>query len=155
MNENFKDFIESLDPSFQRLMAMETVSISSLPSNMPRAGIYLFTEDGKHLYVGRTNRLKQRLQQHCRPSSKHNIAPFAFRLARNATGNTQASYRQIGSRDELANRPDFQKAFNYAKSRIKKMEIHFVEEAEPMRQALLEMYVSVCLKTPYNDFDTH
>jgi hypothetical protein len=29
------------------------------------------------------------------------------------------------------------------------------EEADALRQALLEIYVSIILKTPYNDFDTH
>jgi hypothetical protein len=28
-------------------------------------------------------------------------------------------------------------------------------EPEPMRQALLEMYVSVSLGTPHNNFDNH
>jgi hypothetical protein len=35
------------------------------------------------------------------------------------------------------------------------MEIRVVEEAVPMRQALLEMHVSVSLGTTYNDFDNH
>ena len=35
------------------------------------------------------------------------------------------------------------------------MELRFVEESEPLRQTLLEIYVAVVLKTPYNDFDTH
>ena len=33
--------------------------------------------------------------------------------------------------------------------------IRFVEENDPVRQALLEIYAAVALKTPYNDFDTH
>lgn len=28
-------------------------------------------------------------------------------------------------------------------------------EPDPLRQALLEIYVSVVLRTPYNDFETH
>ena len=35
------------------------------------------------------------------------------------------------------------------------MELRYVEEADPLRQTLLEIYVAVALKTPYNDFDTH
>lgn len=31
----------------------------------------------------------------------------------------------------------------------------FVREDDPVKQALLEIYVSVVLKTSYNDFDTH
>jgi len=35
------------------------------------------------------------------------------------------------------------------------MDVRYVEETDPLRQALLEIYVSIVLKTPYNDFDTH
>ncbi len=35
------------------------------------------------------------------------------------------------------------------------MDIRVVEETNPNRQALLEMYVSIALKTLHNDFDNH
>jgi hypothetical protein len=35
------------------------------------------------------------------------------------------------------------------------MDIRFVEEADPLRQTLLEVYVAVALQTPHNGFDTH
>ena len=35
------------------------------------------------------------------------------------------------------------------------MHVRYVYEPDPMRQALLEMYVSVSLGTPHNDFDNH
>ena len=35
------------------------------------------------------------------------------------------------------------------------MDLRFVEEANPARQALLEIYTSIVLPTKYNDFDTH
>jgi hypothetical protein len=35
------------------------------------------------------------------------------------------------------------------------MNLRFVEENDPVRQALLEIYVAVTLNTPYNDFDNH
>jgi hypothetical protein len=35
------------------------------------------------------------------------------------------------------------------------MDIRVVEEADANRQALLEMYVSIALDTPYNDFNNH
>jgi excinuclease UvrABC nuclease subunit len=64
MHEVFKEYIESLEPSFQRLMNMEPATVATLPREMPRAGIYLFSESGENLYVGRTNTIKQRLQNH-------------------------------------------------------------------------------------------
>jgi len=35
------------------------------------------------------------------------------------------------------------------------MTIRVVEEADPLRQALLEMYVAIALDAKYNDFDNH
>jgi hypothetical protein len=35
------------------------------------------------------------------------------------------------------------------------MEVRFVEEADPLRQALLEVYAAVALQTPHNDFGDH
>jgi predicted GIY-YIG superfamily endonuclease len=155
MNEKFQKLIESLEPSFQRLVNMKPVKVSSLPVDVPHAGIYLFSENDKHLYVGRSNRIRQRLQEHCRPSSSHNTAPFAFRLAREATGKLNASYVEKDSRGHLESQPEFKVAFTEAKHRVGRMQVRFVSEADPLRQALIEMYVSICLETPYNDFDNH
>ena len=155
MNEKFRNFIESLEPSYQRLMEMTPVTVPTLPHDIPRSGIYLLSDGLNHLYAGRSNRIRQRLQEHCRPSSNHNTAPFAFRLAREATGILKASYSEEGSRNHLETQPEFQAEFIRAKERIRNMSVRFVGESDPLRQALLEMYVSVCLETPHNDFDTH
>jgi len=155
MHQIFKGFIESLEPSFLCLMRMEPVTVATLPRKMPNSGIYLFSEDDKHFYVGRSNTIKKRLQKHCRPSSGHNSATFAFRVARQLTGNVDATYTKIGSRPELEKNPEFLSVFIKQKTRIRNMNVRFVSEPEPMRQALLEMYVSVSLGTLYNDFDNH
>lgn len=115
----------------------------------------MFTEAGQHLYVGRTNRMRQRLQEHCRPSSTHNSAPFAFLLARETTGQTSATYSAEGSRAQLEKSPAFREVFSAAKARVAAMDVRFVEERDPMRQARLEMYAAVALQTPYNSFENH
>ena len=51
--------------------------------------------------------------------------------------------------------PTFCSAFKNAKKRIRAMDIRFVEEHAPIRQALLEIYCAVAMQTPYNNFDTH
>lgn len=134
---------------------MEPVTVATLPSEMPLSGIYLFSDSGENLYVGRTNTLRKRLQKHCRPSSKHNSATFAFRLAREITGMTKATYTTKGSRQELESHPEFSSVFSEQKLRIKSMSVRFVSESDPVKQALLEMYVAVSLGTPHNDFDNH
>jgi predicted GIY-YIG superfamily endonuclease len=155
MNDTFRRFVESLDAAYQNLMIMEPFTVPTLPQVMPQLGIYLFSEGEKYLYVGRTNRLRQSLQEHCRASATHNSATFAFRLAREATGKVQAAYTGNGSRSVIEKEPEFKSAFTAAKLRVRNMQVRFVGESDPMRQALLELYVSVCLATPYNDFDNH
>ncbi|MGQ8366898.1 hypothetical protein [Glaciecola sp. 1036] len=51
--------------------------------------------------------------------------------------------------------PTFGPEFIAQKQRIREMLVRFVSENDPIRQALLEIYVSVSLNTPHNDFDNH
>jgi predicted GIY-YIG superfamily endonuclease len=155
MNEIFREHVESLHPSFQKLMGTKPVKVCTLPKGMPSRGVYLFSEGEKHWYVGRTNRLRQRLQEHWRRSSTHNSAPFAFLLARRMTGKLNASYQAVGSRKQLEADPTFRAAFVKAKIRVGKMDVSFIEECDPLRQALLEMYVAIALDTQYNSFENH
>jgi len=66
-----------------------------------------------------------------------------------------AAYSTKGSRVALSSDSEFGPAFLEAKRRIREMQVRYVEECDPLRQALLEIYVAVVLKTPYNDFNTH
>ena len=155
MHSEFQHHIEALHPALEALLQCEPFAFAKLPKQLPQAGVYLFSEKGLHLYAGRTNGLRKRLQQHCRDSSTHNSAPFAFRLARVQCNVLKATYKAQGSRAHLSKDETFSRAFLSAKSRVKTMEIRVVEEAVPMRQALLEMYVAVSLGTAYNNFDNH
>ena len=131
------------------------ISVADHPRVPKASGIYLFSEGSRHLYVGRTKHLRQRLRQHSIPASQHNQAVFAFRLARESTGSLVAAYTASGSRAALCAQDEFGSAFTLAKERVRNMDVRYVEEKDSLRQALLEIYVSVVLKTPYNDFDTH
>lgn len=51
--------------------------------------------------------------------------------------------------------PAFASAFMAAKARICNMELRYVEESDPVRQTLLEVYVAVVLEAKHNDFDNH
>ncbi|MCX6096592.1 MAG: GIY-YIG nuclease family protein [Candidatus Bipolaricaulota bacterium] len=126
--------------------------MSALPDDLPLAGIYLFSEDGQTLYVGRTNRLRRRLQDHARNSQ--NQATFAFLLAREETSK-KAAYRTRSSRRDLMKDPDFRSAFDKARERIRGMDVQFVEETDPTRQALLEICAALRAEATYNDFDNH
>ena len=67
----------------------------------------------------------------------------------------KATYSPTGSRAALIGDSKFGPAFSRAKARLAEMDLRFVEETDPVRQALLEIYTAVALKTPYNDFDNH
>ena len=72
-----------------------------------------------------------------------------------ATGQLAAAYSAEGSRKALCVEPAVAEAFRQAKTRVRNMDLRFVEEADHTRQARLEIYASVVLQTRYNDFDTH
>ncbi len=136
---------------------MLPVTIASLPKDAPLQGIYLFSEKGQFLYVGRTMRqsLRQRLRQHSIDSAQHNQAVFAFKIAREVTGHLHPGYTATDSRKARCADPQFAKAFLEAKRRIRVMELRYIDESDALRQTLLEICVAVALRTPYNDFDTH
>ena len=156
MDSRFASVVESLHDSFERLVAMSPVSYGRLPPGMPAKGVYLFSEQHRHLYAGRSNRLRKRAGEHCRPSSQHNQAVFAFRLAREATGRLTPAYVPgEGSRASLPREEAFNTAFTLAKARVRAMAFRDVEEVDPNRQALLVLYCAIVLGCPYNDFNTH
>jgi hypothetical protein len=155
VNEDFRRYVERLHPSFERLLEMRPLKVSNLPKGLPLKCVYLFSEGHRHLYVGRTNRFRNRMRQHSISAAQHNQAVFAFKLAREATGKRVATYRVEGSRAALCADPEFALAFSREKRRVCEMDLRFVEETDALRQTLLEIYAAFVLKTPYNDFETH
>lgn len=155
MNDTFRQHVEALHPALDRLLADVPFRVADLSGRtVPSRGIYLFTEGDKHLYVGRSDDIRQRLQQHTRPSAPQNQAAFAFKLARQACGVLRPTYRREGSRTDLVSQDVFRASFEAQKARVRMMNVRTVEENDANRQALLEMYVSIALGTPYNDFNT-
>ena len=157
MDKRFAAFVERLHPAFVTLTKRAAVKDGTIPDyGGSQCGVYLFTEAGNHLYVGRSNRLLARYKNHWMPNKTEREAAFAFKLAREATGFKKATYKKgPGSRKDLALDPGFITAFSAAKARIRSMEYRWVEEIDPTCQCLLEIYAAVVLDTPYNDFDTH
>lgn len=108
-------------------------------------GIYVFYENDKPVYVGRTNknRMRKRIQEHSRLSSNKNSANFAFLLY---------NYNKNKKEVEVYN-SDFVKA----KEKISKMKIKILEINDPIIQTILEPYIAFKLETTlkYNKFITH
>lgn len=155
MDKEFNLYINKLPSLLNELLLVPPVKPTALPIILPKKGIYLFSEKNKHLYVGRSNNIRKRIQYHSRQGANHNQATFAFRIARSETKFEKAAYKIKGSRKQLEEDPVFGPAFIKAKERVKNMELRFVEVNDPVQQALLEIYVAITLRTPYNDFENH
>ncbi len=152
MNEQFRRLVDALQPKLDNLLGMARIPLGRRPVNCPRCGVYLLSEGERHLYVGRSNNMPTRWQNHYK--GNHKQAAFAFKLAREETGCTKPTYQKERSRDALMNDPKFLEAFKRAKIRIGKMDLRYVQEDDPVSQCLLEVYVSVALETPYNGWYT-
>lgn len=128
---------------------------------LPDRGVYVFYENTKPkpVYVGRSNKMRERIQQHGRNSSKHNSASFAFLLAVDSA-QEQGIDCQSRSRAELERDKEFKPLFSDAKQRIQQMQCRVVEVTDAIEQAVFEIYAALELGTTrdqggYNDFETH
>jgi hypothetical protein len=156
MHANFARVVDQLHPCFEDLMRMPPCADGRLPKAMPQMGVYLFSEGSNHLYAGRSNALRKRYGQHGNPGSQHNQAVFAFKLAREVTGQLTPGYAPgPNSRVGLLQNADFARAFVHAKARVLRMDYRLVEQTDQTLQALLELYCAIALRCPYNDFNTH
>ena len=122
--------------------------------DIPEKGVYVFYENGKPLYVGRSNRLKGRIQEHGRPSSDHYSATLAFNMAKEKV-NYKRNEHRLATRNELEKAPGFEKAFFLARKQVAEMQVKAVEIEDQITQALFEIYAALTLNTQYNDFSTH
>lgn len=150
MNKNceFYEIVDNLNERLNEFLKTLTSSGYIDRDNLENInGIYVFYENDKPVYVGRTNknRMRKRIQEHSRLSSNKNSASFAFLLY-----NYNKKYKE--KKVEVYN-PDFVKA----KKRISKMKIRILEINDPIIQTILEPYIAFKLETTskYNKFITH
>lgn len=141
----------------------------ALPTDI---GIYVFYEGGKPMYVGRSNRMRERLHEHGRSSSDHFSASFAFNIAKHDTMTkilggkvssdsndtellrTYIKLREI-KRSEWESDPEFKGRFKRARERVRHMSIRVVEIENPIEQAIFEIYAHMKLGTKFNSFANH
>ena len=153
MNQRFAALVETLDAKCKALLAMSPVAAVDVPTGTPVGGIYLFSEGNVHLYAGRTKRpIRERIRNQF--GENPSAASFPWLIAREATGR-RATYKRTGSRRELLADLQFRTQIENARARIRSMQVRYVHEPEPLKQALLEIYVAVVTGARYNDFDTH
>jgi len=154
MNERFKELADRMPLLLQSLLEQPLTAIDDIGiTQVPQKGIYVFFEDNKPIYVGRSNRLKKRLKEHSQGSS-HYSATLAFRIAKQNTSTQQKKERKQ-TNEQLMKNSDFVEEFEATKGRIARAKIRFIEIEDQTEQAMFEIYASMALGTEFNDFSTH
>ena len=153
MSRRFDHLVAEMPQLLKRLRSKPLLTRDDLGS-IPKHGVYVFYQNNKPVYVGRSNNLKRRIQQHGRPSSGHNSATFAFTLAKERMESTEKIPKFI-TRKELEEAPGFAEAFFAARLKVTEMQIRVVEIPDQIEQAIFEIYAHLILNTKYNDFRTH
>jgi hypothetical protein len=151
MKRDFDQLMTEVKALHAQLVEMAPLMHGDLPTSDTFPGVYVFFEKGRAVYVGRGGNVRKRVMQHSR-NSVHD-APFAYRLARKATGR-RATYKVEGGRRWLKTDAGFCEALRKAKQRIRRMSVRYVRVKDPVTQALLEIYSSTVLCTPHNEFKT-
>ena len=152
MNDKFDEMIDQLPLLLNQLVNSPSKNRDTL-GVLPQKGIYVFYENECPIYVGRSNRIKERLLEHSRPSSTHTSATFAFNLAKKAAIEKEIDVNNK-ARVHLENDSVFSSLYFEAKERVSRMSIKVIKIDDPIIQTIFEVYVSVKLDT-LNDFDTH
>ena len=152
MKDKFDEMIDKLPNLLEQLKNSPSKNRDTL-GTLPQKGIYVFYENECPVYVGRSNRIKERLQEHSRPSSTHTSATFAFNLAKEAAIKKGIDVNNK-ARVHLEKDSAFSSLYTEAKERVSKMSIKVIEINDPIIQTIFEVYVSVQFNT-FNDFDTH
>jgi hypothetical protein len=147
--------ITALEETLRTLWdAPGAVRLAHDPRLPKEPGLYLFLEDGVPVYVGQSRNLRDRLAAHCRPSSDHNKASFAYNIARRQL--ELEGVKLPGTRAQVEALPVFQEPFKRAKKRVEAMEVRFLRCDDPELRTVFEVFAAERLGTKtYNTFETH
>ena len=139
-------------PCFRKLLNSSPHTIENGLRNLPRKGVYAFYENGEAIYVGRSNRIRDRIREHGAESSKHESATFAYKLMLEEVGEQGGHSSQL-SRHDLQNQ--YEDKYRGQRKRIREMEVRTVAIEDQRVQAVLEIYAILALgTTKYNSFQT-
>ena len=152
MNERFKKLTDRMPLRLLSLLEQPLIAIDDIGiTQVPQKGVYVFFEGNNPIYVGRSNRLKNRLKEHSQRSSDRYSATLAFRIAKQNTSTLQKKQ----TNEQLMKNRDFVEEFEAAKDRIARTKIRFIGIEDQIEQAMFEIYVHLALGTELNDFSTH
>lgn len=155
--KRFQDVIDKMALYVKKLETCEVIRMNTkadrrtLRHTLPASkGVYVLYECGKPMYVGRSDKLADRLLQHGQPSGGSETASFAFNIAKDKFAGSQSVSRQ-----ELQQNAKFKDLFTEAKDRVRKMDVRVVGIEDDIEQAIFEIYAHMKLATRYNTFENH
>jgi hypothetical protein len=148
--KRWKDVANDLPKLMRRLKSSEALSRNRLKElrSFPEKGVYVFYEGKRPVYVGRSNRMKERIYEYGRPGTDMRGASFPVLIVRKKTGDSRPLH-------ELMEDKKVMDEFSMAKKQIARMIVRVVEIEDQVTQAVFEIFAAVNLKTKYNDFSTH
>ena len=114
-----------------------------------KPGVYVFSEGGRALFVGRTGRLQRRLA--AQRSSAPDLAKLACRMARVETGRAATNRAGTNARSLLDVDDGFRRAFDEAVDRLRAADVTYIavpeDEDAGALQALIQLHAAVELGT--------
>lgn len=153
-----------------QLLASKVFHVECRPSPDQR-GVYLFSDAGQHLYVGRTGitarsrakggapitSFRHRFDQHTQPGRPPGASSFANRLMLERAAELKVVVPANWWPDRRTTALEIYDLYTAAKTRIGAMEyrvVPFADDIKGVRSTVAEVYAHVRLRTPYNDFST-
>ena len=86
MRSGFQKIVDHMEPLFQALLARPLHTVKNGLRNLPQRGVYAFYENDRAIYVGRSNRMRNRIREHGAENSRQGAATFAYKLTLEAAG---------------------------------------------------------------------
>lgn len=169
--ESWAELMAWLPEMLRRLLASAVFDVGSRPPAGQR-GIYLFSEAGQHLYVGRTGitarsraqedsppitSFRRRFDQHVQLGRPPGASSFARRLTLERAADLDLLVRGDWWKHRATSASEVYEIYKDAKRRIGAMEcrvVAFADDIKGIRSTVAEAYVHTQLRTFYNDFST-
>ncbi|MCY4393167.1 MAG: hypothetical protein OXE43_14130 [Chloroflexi bacterium] len=139
--DKMKVFMAELDASERRQW--------SDYSKAPWQGVYVLYENGEPTYVGRSNKMRDRIRRHGADSSDRHGATFAFKLLKRSLGESALTDPEIEQRHG--------QEFRKRRETVRGMTFQAVAIEDQLEQTLFEVYAILEKRTypHHNDFKTH
>ncbi len=98
MRSSFQKIVDQMDPLFQAILASPPHTVENGLRNLLQWGVYAFYENGRVIYMDRSNRMQPRIREHGAENSRQGTATFAYKLTLEAVREREATPRSLPGR---------------------------------------------------------